>query len=346
MKPLIVPFFISHQGCPHHCVFCDQERISGTRAGLPEPSAMLAAIDRFAASGGGRPLEVAFYGGTFTSLPRHDQERLLAPLQPLIGTGRVGRVRLSTRPDAVDGETARFLASRGVGTVELGVQSMADEVLAAAGRGHNAAHVEEAFAALRGVGIAVGAQLMPGLPGDTAESALTSLERVLVLLPAFVRIYPTVVVAGTRLAELWRSGVYTPLGLDEAVSLSAAMLRRCLAAGVPVIRIGLQPTEELERPGTILAGPWHPAFRQLVEGELFYGLLERLAAGIPAGSDLEVACSTRRLSDVAGQRRHNLVRLRERSGLAVTRLIGSDRLAPYDLEIVHPGGTIAGSVLD
>lgn len=346
MKPLIVPFFISHQGCPHQCVFCDQERISGQGGGLPDSAEMLAAIDRFAASGGGRPLEVAFYGGTFTSLPRHDQQRLLSPLQPLIAAGRVGGVRLSTRPDAVDGETASFLASRGVATVELGVQSMADGVLAAAGRGHGAAHVEEAFAALRGAGIAVGAQLMPGLPGDTAESALTSLQRVLALSPAFVRIYPTVVVAGTRLAELWRSGVYTPLGLDEAVSLCAAMLRRCLAAGVPVVRIGLQPTEELERPGTILAGPWHPAFRQLVEGELFYGLLERLAAGIPAGSSVEVACSPHRVSDVTGQRRRNLVRLRERSGLAVTRVTGSDRLAPYDLEIHYPGGTVAGNALD
>ena len=346
MKPLIVPFFISHQGCPHQCVFCDQERISGQRAGLPEPAEMIATIDRYVASGGGRPLEVAFYGGTFTSLPRHDQEQLLAPLQPLMATGRVAGVRLSTRPDAVDGERARFLASRGVATVELGVQSMDDAVLGAAGRGHASSHVAEAFASLRGAGIAVAAQLMPGLPGDTAESALISLERVLALSPAFVRIYPTVVVAGTRLADLWRSGDYTPLGLDDAVSLCASMLRRCLAAGVPVIRIGLQPTEELERPGTVLAGPWHPAFRQLVESELFYGLLERLAEGIPAGSFMEVACAPRRISDVAGQHRRNLVRLRDRFGVAVTRIIGSARLSHYDLEVVYSGGTIAGNVLD
>lgn len=346
MKPLIVPVFISHQGCPHQCVFCDQERISGQRAGLPEPAEMIATIDRYAASGGGRPLEVAFYGGTFTSLPRSDQEQLLAPLQPLMATGSVARVRLSTRPDAVDGETARFLASRGVATVELGVQSMDDAVLAAAGRGHGAAHVEEAFASLCGAGIDIGAQLMPGLPGDTADSALRSLERVLALSPSFVRIYPTVVVEGTRLAELWRSGDYTPLALDDAVSLCAAMLRRCISAGVPVIRIGLQPTEELERPGTVLAGPWHPAFRQLAESELFFDLLQRLAAGIPAGSDLEVACAPRRVSDVAGQHRRNLVRLRERSGVAVKRITGSSHLSPYDLEIVYSGGTIAGNVLD
>lgn len=346
MKPLIVPFFISHQGCPHQCIFCDQERISGQRGGLPQPAEMIAAIDRFTASGRGRPLEAAFYGGTFTSLPLADQERLLAPLQPLLTTGRVTRVRLSTRPDAVDDDAAFFLRARGVSTVELGVQSMDDEVLGAAGRGHAATHVEQAFACLHGAGIAVGAQLMPGLPGASAESDLGSLERVLALSPAFVRIYPTVVVAGTRLADLWRSGGYTPLSLDDAVSLSAAMLRRCLGAGVPVIRIGLQPTEELERPGTILAGPWHPAFRQLVESELFYGLLERLAEGVFSPAGVEVTCFPSRVSDVAGQRRRNLARLRERYGVAVTRVIGSDRLSPYDIEIAHAGGTIAGNVLD
>lgn len=346
MKPLIVPFFISHQGCPHQCVFCDQERISGQGSGLPSTAEILETIERFAASGGGRPLEAAFYGGTFTSLPLGDQDRLLAPLQPLIAHGRLASVRLSTRPDAVGDETARFLAAHGVTTVELGVQSMDDGVLESAGRGHGATHVERAFASLRGAGLAVGAQLMPGLPGDTPETSLESLDRVLVLGPACVRIYPTVVLAGTRLAELWRSGSYSPLGLDDAVSLCGAMLRRCLAASVPVIRIGLQPTEELERPGTVLAGPWHPAFRQLVESGLFRDLLERLVMDVPAGSVVEVACSPRRISDVAGQHRCNLSRLREKFGIVVRRIFGDNRLPPYDLEISYSGKIIAGSVLD
>lgn len=346
MKPLIVPFFISHQGCPHKCVFCDQERISGQSSGLPATAEVLETIERFAASAVGRPLEVAFYGGTFTSLPRDEQDRLLAPLQPLIAKGRVASVRLSTRPDAVDDDTARFLAGRGVTIVELGVQSMDGEVLESAGRGHGAAHVERAFASLGSAGVAVGAQLMPGLPGDTPEKSLESLDRVLALGPACLRIYPTVVLAGTRLADLWRSGSYSPLGLDDAVSLCGAMLRRCLAASVPVIRIGLQPTEELERPGTILAGPWHPAFRQLVESELFRGLLERLAMDVPAGSGIEVACSPRRISDVAGQHRCNISRLRERFGVVVRRIVGDNRLPPYGLEIFYSGKIIAGSVLD
>ncbi|RNC70085.1 MAG: radical SAM protein [Desulfuromonadales bacterium] len=345
MKPLIVPFFISHQGCPHQCVFCDQRRIAGHDGGLPSATELRERIARFTASSDGRPVEVAFYGGTFTSLSAEAQERLLAPLQPLIASGEVMTVRLSTRPDAVDGEAARFLRSRGVRTVELGVQSMDDRVLAASGRGHTADHVVQAFASLREAGIAVGAQLMPGLPGDTKETSLASLQRVLALSPACLRIYPTVVLEGTRLAEFWRGGSYTPLGMEEAVSLCAAMLRVCLLAGVPVIRIGLQPTEELEASGTMLAGPWHPAFRQLVEGELWYDCLDRLMVDVPAGATVSLVCAPSRVSDVTGQRRKNLERLRERRGILVTRVTGSADLTLLDIALIHAGGTVAGNLL-
>lgn len=307
---------------------------------------MRAAIAAALSTGAGRPVEVAFYGGTFTSLPRVEQERLLAPLHPLVDSGEISGVRLSTRPDSVDRETSRFLRARGVSTVELGVQSMDDAVLAAAGRGHGAIDTERAFAALREAGIAVGAQLMPGLPGDTPETSLHTLHRVLGLAPAFLRIYPTVVVEGTRLADLWRSGEYIPLSLAGAVSLCAAMLLVSTKAGVPVIRIGLQPTEELERPGTVLAGPWHPAFRQLVEGELWHGLLDRLTVGLPSGAEVSVACAPARVSDVVGQRRRNLERLRERRRVTVTRVAGNPALSPYELELTHPDGTIAGNLLD
>ncbi|WP_298272546.1 radical SAM protein [Geobacter sp.] len=344
MKPLIVPFFISHQGCPRHCVFCNQRTISGQGGNLPGSDEMRAAIAAAALSGKGRRVEVAFYGGTFTSLPLADQRRLLEPLQPLLASAEIASVRLSTRPDAIDGETARFLCDHGVNTVELGVQSMDDRVLTAAGRGHVAADTERAFAFLKKAGIAVGAQLMPGLPGDTGETTLESLRRVLALGPAFLRIYPTVVVAGTELAELWLCGRYSPLELDEAVSLCARMLRVATRAGVPVIRIGLQPTEELEAPGTILAGPWHPAFRQLVEGDLWCELLLRLAAGIPEGSEVKLACAPSRVSDVVGQRRRNLERLAAKRGVRVARVAATPACPPFDLEISYSGDTVAGSL--
>ncbi|AJE03688.1 elongator complex protein 3 [Geobacter pickeringii] len=344
MKPLIVPFFISHQGCPHRCVFCDQRTISGRGGEFPADEELRAAVAAAAVSRGGRPVEVAFYGGTFTSIPRTEQQRLLGVLQPLLAAQVIASVRISTRPDAVDGESARFLRDHGVTTVELGVQSMDDRVLAASGRGHNAADTERAFSVLREEGIAVGAQLMPGLPGDTAESSLASLRRVLSLGPSCLRIYPTVVVEGTELAELWRCGRYTPLERDAAVSLCARMLRLATEAGVPVIRIGLQPTEELEAPGTILAGPWHSAFRQLVEGELWCELLLRLTDGIPPGSGVRLICAPTRVSDVVGQRRRNLERLATERGVRVVRVDTVPAFPPFDLEISHSGGTVTGSL--
>ena len=134
MRPVLVPFFVSHLGCPQRCVFCDQEKIAGARGVLPGAGEMLDKIARYRASSPGRELEVAFYGGTFTALPRDDQQYLLAALQPLLASGYLSSLRLSTRPDAVDRETASFLMEMGVGTVELGVQSMHDEVLRLSGR--------------------------------------------------------------------------------------------------------------------------------------------------------------------------------------------------------------------
>lgn len=344
MRAPIVPFFISHQGCPHRCIFCDQQTISGAAGGFPAPGELLARIERYVDSGR-RPLEVAFFGGTFTSLPRGEQERLLAPLQPLRAAGTVGAIRVSTRPDALTAETVAFLARMGVTVVELGVQSMADKVLAAAGRGHTAADVERAFALLHAGGLAAGAQLMPGLPGDSAELTLASLRRVLALGPALLRIYPTLVIAGTRLAEEYRQGTYVPLSLAEAVTLCAAMLLECKKGGVPVIRLGLQAAEELAAPGAVLAGPWHPAFRQLVESELWYSLLVRLVSGLASGTVITVNCPSGRVSDVVGQRRGNLERLRAECGVAVARVVAGTSLPAHTLEVIHPGGRLAGALL-
>ena len=240
MKALIVPFFISHQGCPHKCVFCNQEIISGCEGYLPSSQELLDKIAAYRASGKQESMEVAFYGGTFTSLPRPIQEGLLLPLQPLIAGGQISSIRVSTRPDAVDPGITEFLLRMRVGTVELGVQSMDDEVLTIAGRGHSAAHTTDASRILREAGLTVGMQLMPGLPGDTPEKALASLDRVLALGPAFLRIYPTLVIAGTKLASLYRSGGYVPMPLAEAIRLCKIMLHRALAVGVKVTRIGLQ----------------------------------------------------------------------------------------------------------
>ncbi len=333
MKPLIVPFFIAHQGCPHQCVFCNQVKISGGAEAVPTSAELLARIAAYRAGGADRPFEAAFYGGTFTTLPLSVQKRLLEPLQPLLASGELLSIRVSTRPDAIGPATADFLRRMGVRTVELGVQSMDDTVLDRAGRGHTARDTENAFRLLAGEGFRVGAQLMPGLPGDTPATARATLRRVLRLAPDFVRIYPTLVIADTGLERMYRRGEYAPLGLSEAVGLCKVMLHDCMRAAVPVVRIGLQATGELQAGSTVVAGPWHPAFRQLVEGELFFDLAALLTGDIPASRPITLTCAPSRVSDVAGQRRANLERLRRELGIVAAAVKADPQLSPRELRV-------------
>jgi histone acetyltransferase (RNA polymerase elongator complex component) len=339
MKPLIVPFFISHRGCPHQCVFCNQTKIAGSGGAFPAAGELLDRIAAYRASGSRKSVEVAFYGGTFTSLPKPVLEQLLMPLQPLVARGEIDSIRVSTRPDAVDAGIAEFLVRMGIRTVELGVQSMDDDVLVLSGRGHNAAHTAEACRTLQAAGMAVGMQLMPGLPGDTEEKALASLNSCLSLRPDFLRIYPTLVIVGTKLAILYETGQYAPLSLDKAVRLCKIMLHAAFAAEVKVIRIGLQSTGELEAKGTILAGPYHPAFRQLVESALCYDLLCRLICDIPAKEAVTIACAPSRVSDITGQRQSNIKRLLAERGVKVASVIADPNLSYREI-VVESGKVI------
>jgi histone acetyltransferase (RNA polymerase elongator complex component) len=346
LRPVVVPFFISHLGCPHRCVFCDQEKIAGARGVLPEAGAMLEQIAQYRASSPERELEAAFFGGTFTALPHDDQRYLLQALQPLLSSGTLSSLRLSTRPDAIDLEVVTFLQEMGVRTVELGVQSMNDEVLGLSGRGHSARDAELAVRLLQGAGLEVGVQLMPGLPGDTPERSLASLQSVLALKPSFLRIYPTLVIAGTELAAQYLSGSYQPQTLPQAVSLCKRMLRASRRAGVPVIRLGLQPTAELDSPGVILAGPYHPAFGQLVESELCYDLMCSLVDGIPQGSSVSFLAPSGRTSDLVGQGRRNLTGLFERFAIKVAKVREDASLSSSAIMLQWSGGERTGDLGD
>ena len=339
----MVPFFISHLGCPQRCVFCDQEKIAGAGGVLPGAAQMLERIAQYRESApAGRELEVAFYGGSFTALPPADQHSLLQALQPLLKSGSVSSLRLSTRPDAVRPETAYYLKGMGVGTVELGVQSMDEEVLRLSGRGHGARDAELAVAALKGAGLRVGVQLMPGLPGDSDARSLASLERVLSLKPSFLRIYPTLVIAGTELARMYRAGSYLPQSLDQAVSLGKVMLVAARSAGVPVVRLGLQPSAELEAPGVLLAGPYHPAFGQLVESELCYDLVCELVRDLPPDSRVSLLAPAGRISDLVGQKKGNLTRLFRGQGISVTGVREDALLARGEIAVEWSGGKLVG----
>lgn len=298
----IIPLFVPHAGCPNQCVFCDQRHIAGVDAPVTPAQAVQAIEDALPHCGSGA--ELAFYGGSFTAIDPAAQEALLSAVQPYLASGQLGALRCSTRPDAIDGAVLRRLRRYGITTVELGCQSLDDCVLRASGRGHTAEDCIRAVRQLQEAGFRVVTQMMTGLPGDTPETALSTAQGLAALHPDGVRIYPTVVVADTPLAELYHRGAYRPQSVDKAVALCAALWEVFLAQSVPVLRVGLNPSETLGQ--SVLAGPYHPAFGELVLGQMF---LSRARAVLPParGTDVAVLCvAPRNISRLAGQHRANL----------------------------------------
>lgn len=268
VKHFIVPVFIPNQGCPHRCVFCDQMRITGEhKIGAKDIEEIIRTAmnsKRFNREYG---MEVAFYGGTFTNLPIAYVKELLGVLQKYMDMGVVKRIRVSTRPDSINRHILSIMKSYNVETVELGAQSLDDNVLRLSKRGHCAEDTIEAFHLLKKMGFKTGIQLMPGLPGDTKEIFMTTIKKVLKLKPDMVRLYPTIVIKGTMLEALCKKGQYKPLSLDEAVDICTNAVILLEKEGIPVIRIGLMNSESLLQ--NIVAGPWHPAFGFLVRSKVF-----------------------------------------------------------------------------
>lgn len=270
-SPFVIPIFIAHQGCPHQCLFCNQRGITGTAEGMVTALEVEETIRTQLAwprRHPEAPVQVAFYGGSFTGLPMERQRELLGAAQPFLAAGQVKELRLSTRPDYVTPEIAGFLREQGVGIVELGAQSLDDRVLGVSGRGHTAAQVRTAVACLKEAGMRVGLQLMLGLPGDTTATALASARAAAELGPDMVRLYPCLVISGSPLAELYRQGQYQPLSLPRAVALAGRLWSIFKEHGISVVRMGLQPSTALEK--TVLAGPYHPAFGELVLSRIFF----------------------------------------------------------------------------
>ena len=294
----IYPIFIPHAGCPHRCLFCAQDR-STSQSVIPDVNTIYNWLESALPLREARDdSEIAFYGGTFSLLPLTQQADYLKIARHFIACGRVSGVRISTRPDALDDECIDRLKVCGVTTVEIGCQSFDDSVLAAAGRGHTAFDSISAIQRCQNAGFQVGAQLMPCLPGGDAGEALLSLRQALEFKPSFVRIYPTVVIDGTELADLWKSGGYTPWSLDEAVDVCADMLHLCRRVDIPVIRLGLHGDPQLE--DNLLAGPYHPAFGQLVRSRLWRRALLQVCS-----SNEQLSVNPGDLSDVLGHRGEN-----------------------------------------
>jgi histone acetyltransferase (RNA polymerase elongator complex component) len=307
---LVIPVFIPHRGCPHHCLFCNQEKIAGIGRGDGASPAIAATIDEWLGrSPGHDEVQVAFYGGSFTCLPAAEQQAMLAAVRPYIEARRVACIRLSTRPDCIDAEICRMLAEFRVGVVELGVQSLSDHVLKVSERGHDAGQCRTAIALLQDAGFQTGVQLMPGLPGETRRSFLHGIDEVIGLKPDFVRLYPVLVVKDSGLESLYRQKRYRPLSLNEAVALTARAYRKLNDAGIQVVRMGLQPSASLA--ASLVAGPFHPAFGELVRARLWLQRMRAGLAGLKAGEKLSIHVSHRDRSAVMGMGKQNFRRLEE-----------------------------------
>ena len=318
-RAAVLPLFVPHWGCPWQCVFCNQNRISGA-----ERPATAADVDKIIEDAAALPRngvkrQLAFYGGSFTAIPVQQQEELLAAARRHIDAGEIASIRLSTRPDAIDETVLARLKRYGVETVELGAQSMDDEVLRRAGRGHTAAQVEQASRLVKAAGFKVILQMMTGLPGAADESDMETARRLIALQPDGVRIYPTVIVRDTALYELWKRGAYREHTVEDAVRVCAQLLPLFDDAGIPVIRLGLNPTEELSA-GAAVGGAYHPALGELVRSRVLLNQARQLLRGTEAGSAVTLSVPPAQLSQMIGQHRQNvetLVREFELSGLQI-----------------------------
>lgn len=307
---LVIPYFIQHRGCPHRCLFCNQLAIAGPRSGAAEDTAvdLQRTIEHWLSrSRTGRKTQVAFYGGSFTCLDQVVQHTFLKAVQPYLLNKTVQSIRLSTRPDCISEEICNYLGSYGVKTIELGVQSMNEAVLARVKRGHTKEDTRNALKLLNGYDFEIGVQLMPGLPGETTTSFLAGIGELIIHRPDFARLYPTLVIRNTELEDLYGSGQWQPLSLNRAITISRLACERLREAGIMVVRMGLQPTDELEK--ELVAGPYHPAFGDLVRGRGWYLLSRRILAQAGPDKTVTMTISEKDYSSFVGQKKQNLSRL-------------------------------------
>lgn len=322
-----IGIFIPHLGCPNLCVFCNQNAIASAKA-LPTEEEIESAV--VAAVKGGMPpngFELAFFGGSFTSIQAEIMGNYLRLGKRLIDQYGLYGIRVSARPDGINEKIVEKLLKAGVTTVELGAQSMDDIVLEKCGRGHRASDTVSASSILQNVGIELVLQMMTGLPGDTAEGSLETVNRLSALKPDGVRIYPLLVLKNTPLERDYRKGSYRPQTLEEAIALCAESAKCFYEKGIPVIKLGLHANSDF-RDGEWVAGPYHEAFRELVDGRIIREATERDVAG--RGS-LTVRCAPCDVSKAVGHKRENVLHFAKKGIRFV--VLPDAALQPGDFEV-------------
>ncbi len=332
-KPLVIPVFIPHAGCPHQCAFCNQTILSSQSQGLPEIETMDQMVQEWLEYGKNRcQTELAFFGGNFLGLDHTAIQKVLDWAGAYLDEKKINAIRFSTRPDTITPETLDLVKGFPVSMVELGVQSMNDAVLDRSLRGHNSEDSRSAVALLKSRGIAAGVQVMLGMPGDTDDTLFDSTRQAALLRPEAARIYPLLVLRGSLLEKWHQKRVYEPLTLEKSVELARAMVEIFQSCNVKVIRIGLQASDIMNDSSMVVAGPWHPAFGHLVRSRMMYHQvcreIERLCTGGFQGHVL-LKVHPNSVARLMGDRRENMGRLKERYPL-IDFTVCQDESVPED----------------
>lgn len=321
-----IPIFIPELACPHQCVFCNQEKISGTEE-APKPEEVSDIIDTWLSTidTENSHVEVAFFGGSFTGIPVYLQEEYLKKVHPYIESGKVKGIRLSTRPDYINQSILDLLKKYGVTSIELGAQSLDRFVLKMAGRGHSVEDVELAAKLINENGFELGLQMMLGLPYDTKENSIYTAKKIIELGAKTTRIYPTLVIDGTALSKQYKEGTYQALSLENAIDWTKEIIMLFEDANITVLRTGLHPSEEFEDDKSLLAGPYHPSFKEMVMTEVWGDKFSDLKTN---NKNLNIFVNPTQVNFAIGYKAKNKIELLKKHNSV--KVFGDQKLSKFD----------------
>lgn len=335
-KEYIIPIFVPHLGCPNDCTFCNQKKISGQKKNITKND-VTEIIEYYLQNfkDYDRKIEVAFFGGSFTGISPETQEELLSAAYSYIENGKVDSIRISTRPDYISKDILKLLKKYKVQTIELGVQSTNNYVLDKCKRGHDFNDVKKASKLIRKNKFTLGHQMMVGLPDSTKQDEIKTAKDLIKLHPKMIRIYPVLVIKDTQLEKDFRSGDYIPNTLEQAVETCSILLRMFKNKKIDVIRIGLQNTDEICDPknetSQVVAGPYHPAFRQLVESRIYYDeISEKIKSLNNKVRNIKVLVNTKHMNSFVGHKRENINRIKEIYNVNI-KIIQDDDIKDYKI---------------
>lgn len=319
----IIPIFISHKGCPNQCTFCNQRKISGSLGEIDinkirkeieewihrlQNDKYLKVLHR----------QIAFFGGSFTGIDINIQKSLLELANEYIDNGNIDSIRISTRPDYINDEILKMLKDYNVDTIELGIQSMDNQILQEAKRGHTSEDVKKACKLINQYGFCLGVQMMIGLKESTLEKEINTCMQLIDLKPKIARIYPVLVIKDTELEEQFNRNEYKALDVVEAVNRSKEVLKLFNKNNIDVIRIGLQATDNIAEGKDVVAGPFHPAFGQLVKSEIIYDeICQYLEKNKIINSELSIEVNPSDVSTLIGNKKINIIRILQKFNVKI-----------------------------